>query len=131
MMETKRILLVEDNLSIALVLEIALTSLNAGMVVHTVQSGEEAQRAIAEGDWDMVIADYSLPGISGLELVRQAGRAERPIAWVMITAFGNQEIRAEAYSLGVSQYLSKPFSLEEFRRIVTSQLEGQDTINVS
>ncbi len=123
-MTAKKVLLVEDHSSVALVLEVALTSLGEDISVLTVHTGEEAQKSIASGDWDMVIADYSLPGISGLDLIRRI-KAEvgRSVSWILITAYGDQDIRDKAVSLGVAAYLPKPFSIEEFRRTVSSQLD--------
>ncbi len=123
-MTAKKILLVEDNTAVSLVLTHALSTLDDEIIVKSVTTGEEAQDQITVGEWDVVIADYSLPGINGLELVRQVSAVnKKSVSWVMITAFGDSEIMQEAFSLGVSDYLAKPFSLAKFRRAVASHLD--------
>ena len=130
-MEGKKVLLIEDHPSVALVLEIALTALDEALSVQTVQSGETAQKAIAEGNWDLVIVDYSLPGMNGLELVRRI-RTENDsaIPWLLITAYGHQKVLQEAVSLGANAVLTKPFSIAEFQQIVGSYLKILNPIQV-
>jgi CheY-like chemotaxis protein len=122
-MTEKKVLLVEDHPSVALVLETALISLDETFSIISVPSGEAAQKVITDAHWDLVIADYSLPGINGLELIRRI-RAEfdRVIPWMLITAYGHPKVYQEAEALGVNVYLTKPFSMQEFRRVVSACL---------
>ena len=86
----------------------------------------EAQRHLAERPFDLLVVDNVMPGVTGLELVRELAQqppAERPQI-VMMTAHGSTQIVREAFKLGVEDFLEKPFEVDELlalaRRAVKS-----------
>jgi DNA-binding NtrC family response regulator len=86
----------------------------------------EAQRHLAERPFDLLVVDNVMPGVTGLELVRELAQqpsAERPTI-VMMTAHGSTQIVREAFKLGVEDFLEKPFEVDELlalaRRAVKS-----------
>jgi DNA-binding NtrC family response regulator len=91
-------------------------------------SGREAQRHLSERQFDLVVVDNVMPGVSGLELIREVSstmsESERP-QMVMMTAHGSTQIVREAFKLGVEDFLEKPFEVDELlalaRRAVRSQ----------
>src|SRR5687767_15497865 len=98
-----------------------------GHEVVEVTSVREAQRHLAERSFDLLVVDNVMPGMTGLELVRdlaQLAPAERPQI-VMMTAHGSTQIVREAFKLGVEDFLEKPFEVDELlalaRRAVKSQ----------
>ena len=97
-----------------------------GHEVVEVTTIRDAQRHLHERAFDLVVVDNVMPGITGLEFVReiaQMTRAERP-QMVMMTAHGSTQIVREAFKLGVEDFLEKPFEVEELlvlaRRAVKS-----------
>jgi DNA-binding NtrC family response regulator len=86
----------------------------------------EAQRHLAERPFDLLVVDNVMPGVTGLELVRELAQqpaGERPQI-VMMTAHGSTQIVREAFKLGVEDFLEKPFEVDELlalaRRAVKS-----------
>ena len=86
----------------------------------------EAQRHLAERPFDLLVVDNVMPGVTGLELVRELAQqppAERPQI-VMMTAHGTTQLVREAFKLGVEDFLEKPFEVDELlalaRRAVKS-----------
>ncbi len=99
-----------------------------GHEVVEASSGREAQRHLSERQFDLVVIDNLMPGISGLDLIREVSstvpESERP-QMVMMTAHGSTQIVREAFKLGVEDFLEKPFEVDELlalaRRAVRSQ----------
>jgi DNA-binding NtrC family response regulator len=91
-------------------------------------SGREAQRQLAQRPFDLFVVDNVMPGINGLELLRDVftsiPEGERPQV-VMMTAHGSTQIVREAFKLGVEDFLEKPFEVDELiglaRRAVRSR----------
>jgi DNA-binding NtrC family response regulator len=99
-----------------------------GHDVVEASSGREAQRHLSERQFDLVVVDNVMPGISGLDVIREVSsslqESERP-QMVMMTAHGSTQIVREAFKLGVEDFLEKPFEVDELlalaRRAVRSQ----------
>jgi len=99
-----------------------------GHEVVEAASGREAQRHLSERQFDLVVVDNVMPGISGLDLIREMSstlqESERP-QMVMMTAHGSTQIVREAFKLGAEDFLEKPFEVDELlalaRRAVRSQ----------
>jgi DNA-binding NtrC family response regulator len=99
-----------------------------GHEVVEASSGREAQRHLSERQFDLVVIDNVMPGISGLDLIREVSttqpESDRP-QMVMMTAHGSTQIVREAFKLGVEDFLEKPFEVDELlalaRRAVRSQ----------
>ncbi|MGH8696795.1 MAG: ATP-binding protein, partial [Burkholderiales bacterium] len=110
-----RALVVDDNPSAREILCELLRSLDVS--VGAVASGEEALDAVrrADGDhpFDLVLLDWKMPGLDGIETARRirGGPAlARPPRLVMVTAFGREELRAEAEAAGIEAFMVKPVS---------------------
>src|ERR671918_2642997 len=120
------VLLVDDEEKILKRLGRALR--DEGHDVVEAGSAREAQRQLGERPFDLFVVDNLMPGMTGLELIREIGQAmpaaERPQI-VMMTAHGSTQIVREAFKLGVEDFLEKPFEVEELialaRRAVKSQ----------
>ena len=99
-----------------------------GHEVVEASSGREAQRHLAERTFDLFVVDNVMPGITGLELLREVFAtipdADRPQI-VMMTAHGSTQIVREAFKLGIEDFLEKPFEVDELlalaRRAVRSR----------
>ena len=108
-----RILVVEDEPALALLLSYNLEA--EGFQVEQVERGDEAELRLAEASPDLVILDWMLPGISGLEICRRlrAREATRTLPVIMLTARGEEQERVRGLSVGADDYVVKPFSVPE------------------
>jgi len=86
-------------------------------------SGEEAVAAMKRERVDLVITDLVMPGMGGLELVRQAKSQSPNLKAIIITAYGSPHSEAEAEDLGVDSYLAKPFDLVQLKSKVNELLQ--------
>ena len=109
----RRILVVEDDEAISVTLEYNLR--DAGFEPLVARDGEEAMLRIAEDEPDLIVLDWMLPGISGIEICRRIrARAEtRETPIIMLTARGEEEDRVRGLNTGADDYMTKPFSVSE------------------
>ena len=107
------ILIVEDEDDVAILLRYNLEA--EGFRVATAASGDEAVERIRDGVPDLILLDWMLPGLSGIELCRRwrtkEETARTPI--IMITARGEEEERVRGLATGADDYVVKPFSIPE------------------
>ncbi len=108
-----RILVVEDDPSLMELLHYNLEA--AGYAVSTADAGEPARLLLAEELPDLVILDWMLPDISGIDLCAQLRRADRTarLPIVMLTARGEEADRVRGLTTGADDYIVKPFSVPE------------------
>jgi two-component system, OmpR family, phosphate regulon response regulator PhoB len=112
-MNGKTVLIVEDEPAIREMVSFALA--RAGFEVDEAVDGKEAQERLAGRLPDMILLDWMLPGISGLELARRFKRDEytRDVPIIMLTARGEEDDRVSGLESGVDDYVTKPFSPRE------------------
>ena len=88
--------------------------------------GAEALELVAEHDPALLILDLNMPEMTGMEVLQAlAGRADKPRV-IVLTAHGSERIAIEAMKKGASDYLAKPYELEELRLIVSRELEASN-----
>lgn len=120
--KVKRILIVEDEKTLALTLYEVLFTASGDFEIVVCDNAEDALQKINEKEFDLLITDLKLPGqIDGLELIRRL--KERRIPSILMTAYGTEEVREEAKKLGVKAYFEKPFSLVEFIKRIKEILD--------
>ncbi|MEQ8370313.1 MAG: phosphate regulon transcriptional regulator PhoB [Alphaproteobacteria bacterium] len=110
---TPRILIVEDEVSLVELLRYNLEK--DGFAVDAAYDGEEALLRIAERTPDLVILDWMLPHVSGIEICRQIrrGRTTRRLPVIMLTARGEEDDRIRGLESGADDFVVKPFSPSE------------------
>jgi DNA-binding response OmpR family regulator len=114
-----RILLVDDEQSIQTLLSYPLRK--DGYHVTSALDGAEALRRFEEGRFDLVILDLMLPQMGGVEVCRQLrSRSQVPI--IMLTAKGSETDKVAGLEVGADDYITKPFSMREFRSRVKAAL---------
>jgi two-component system response regulator PilR (NtrC family) len=116
-----RVLIVDDEKGMRDFLSIMLKK--EGYAVTAAESAARAQEALARSDFDLVITDISMPGQSGLEVLKQARSANPEAPVIMITAYASTESAVEALKLGAYDYIIKPFDVEELKIVVRNALE--------
>lgn len=108
-----QILVVEDEQAIGELLQYNLE--REGFSVQLAADGEEAMVAVAEWKPDLILLDWMLPEVSGIELCRQlqVRRETREIPIIMLTARSEEEDRIRGLDVGADDYVTKPFSMSE------------------
>lgn len=117
-----RILIVEDQREVSLLLRSALLTLEHDLEVVEIPSGEEAILYASRNKVDLLVADYRLAGITGIELMRKV-RRHRPAAKViLITGMTDRKVRKEVSEAGADAFFIKPVPIADFLDAVERHL---------
>jgi len=120
-----KLLVVDDEKNIRLTLTTLFES--AG---HQVTTAEKAQEALAflaqEGNFDLVLSDYRMAEVNGLELLQQIKRESPALPVILMTAYATVENAVAALKSGATDYITKPFTLEQIQHVVDRALEVQN-----
>lgn len=114
------ILLIEDEKLMRVTLEDALKS--AGYDVISFETGMEALNFLKDNSFDIVVTDVRLPDIDGIDILRQI-TGTNEVQVIVMTAFGTIKDAVEAMKLGAFDYITKPFSLDEFLLLIERALD--------
>ena len=118
----KRILIVDDERVVSFFLEEGLKGLGNEYEICSIGSGERALDRVRQQSFDLLVVDFRLPGINGLDLIEQVQKIQPDIKTILITAYGSEEIEQEAYRLRACSYLRKPFHIEKLMWTVQGAL---------
>ncbi len=121
-----RILVVDDEEGLREFLVDALTA--SGHEVRAAESGEAGVLALRGRAYDLLLTDLKMPGLSGLELLRQAKSEQPELEVVVLTAHGSVESAVEAMRLGAFDYLQKPVESPDALRVVVSRALERRTL---
>lgn len=116
-MTSLQLLVVEDEPAIRQV--VSATLRKAGYTVDQASDGETAMERLSRGDVDIALCDIKLPGLSGIELLRQARTANIDTAFIMMTAFASVDTAIEAIKAGAADYMIKPLNNDELLHRLT------------
>jgi DNA-binding NtrC family response regulator len=116
-------LLVDDDELIRDSLKIAFSA--KGCAMRVAESAEEGLIAIKEEQFDIIISDYRLPGINGLDFMKQATVAQPQAVKFLITAYRDDHIFSEAVGLGVNEFIEKPFAVKVLINLLVLALKRQ------
>jgi two-component system response regulator PilR (NtrC family) len=116
-----RILVVDDERSMRELLQIVLR--REGHQVRLAEDGPSAVAELEREPIDVLISDIKMPGMSGVDVLREAKRIDPDIVGIMVTAYASTESAVEALRLGAYDYLTKPFDVEELKAKVRNALE--------
>ncbi|MGE5280864.1 MAG: response regulator [Chloroflexota bacterium] len=114
-----RILLVDDERSIQTLLSYPLRK--DGYHVTAARDGREALQRFDEARFDLVVLDLMLPKMDGVEVCREL-RARSQVPIIMLTAKGSETDKVAGLEVGADDYITKPFSMREFRSRVKAAL---------
>ena len=120
-----RILLIEDDEIMRVTIKDYLVT--GSYEVHAFEKGKEAMAAFNEDEFSLVVTDIRLPDMNGFEILKALKVKEKGnIPVIMMTAFGTIKDAVDAIKMGAFDYITKPFSLDEFNYIVERALEVKD-----
>ncbi len=117
-MNTKRVLIVDDDKSILRMLEFGLKKLGSDYEFFTALDIYGAMEHVEKQWFDLVITDYMMPGMTGVDLARVVRRVSPDTQVVLMTAYGSSELRHTTDNLGIDGFLNKPFTMEQIREVV-------------
>ncbi len=115
-----KLLLVEDDLELSLKLKEWLAS--QGYLLETVTTGEDALQMLNHFQFDILLLDWDLPGISGLEVCRQYRLSGGTSFILFLTGKGDISSKEQGFDLGADDYLVKPFDARELSSRIRSLL---------
>lgn len=121
------ILVVDDEASIRITL--AALFRRKGHKVVTALTASEAVARLAEGAFDVVVADLRLGGDSGMEVIRAARAISPPAEVLVMTAYASVESAVEALKLGAFDYIRKPFEVQDIVHAVDKALEHRSLLS--
>ena len=114
------ILIIEDEVDIANLIKVHLTELDLHCDICT--NGEEALQKALSHNYQLILLDVMLPGISGLDICRQVRQTKPLQAIIMLTSKTSEIDRVLGLELGADDYMTKPFSIRELQARVRTQL---------
>ena len=115
------ILVMEDDLSVARGLEMVLSE--EGYNVNLAGTGELAIEAFKQKRYDLLVADLRLPGIDGMEVIKQVKEEKPETEVIVITGYGTTSTAVEAMKLGVHDFLPKPFTEDQIKTSINEALK--------
>ncbi len=121
-MTTRHILIVDDEPKVAFFLGRAMERSDENYRVSVAHSGEEALEVLNRSHVDLLITDLRMPGISGLELIRWVQASSPQTRTILITAYGSDQVEAEARRLEAYHYITKPFDIGDFTQAAQEAL---------
>jgi len=114
------LLIVDDQQGVRRLLYEAFS--DEGYQVKMASGGEEALSMVSLEMPDMILLDIKMPGMNGLETLRELRKTDPEVPVLMMTAYGDLEVVETAKKYGVKHYIIKPFDLHEIRLLVKALL---------
>jgi len=109
-LKSMNLLLIDDDEWIRDALKLFFES--EGCHIVALETAEEGLAFVKDRKFDLIIADYRLPGMDGLEFIRQLPANQARALMILITAYGSRDVISEAHRIGVHDCISKPFTSE-------------------
>jgi two-component system response regulator (stage 0 sporulation protein F) len=121
MKERKKVLVVDDQVGIrVLLVEVFSTE---GYETYQASNGKAALQIVREKRPDLVLLDMKIPGMDGLEILKQIREFDPSIKVIMMTAYGELAMIRKATDLGALMHFTKPFDIDELRAAVNHELQ--------
>ena len=94
-----------------------------GYAVECAEDGEKALEIVRSTHIDLMLTDMRMPGMSGIDLLKQVRKIREEIGVIILTGYGEIESYIEAMNFGAMEYVSKPFKVNELKFIVSKILD--------
>ena len=119
--DTARVAVVEDEVNMRGLLSRILEG--EGYQVDSFDSAEGFLRKFEAGKYGVIVQDVRMPGMDGIEMLKNVVEQDHDVQAVVITAYSTGETAVEAMRLGAFSYVRKPFDSDEIRRVVKMAFE--------
>jgi DNA-binding NtrC family response regulator len=119
----KRIMIVDDEETLTFSLYQSFIISKENYEVVTASSGNEAWDKFSQNPFDVVLTDITMPGITGIELLKRIKKERPQTCVIMMTAYGSDEKKEEALTNGAFRYIEKPFEIKEMKNIISEALK--------
>ena len=119
-MQPKRVLIVDDEPYVTAVLAAGLEVLGEDYAIEMAHSGSEALAKVRQATYVVLLTDYKMPGMNGLDLARDVHRLSPETRIILMTAYGSDTLRRTAGLMEFDGYLCKPFGMAQVRALVKS-----------
>lgn len=96
-----------------------------GFYVKTCSDGGAALETIKNEPWDIILSDLKMPGMNGIDLLRQAKQLVPDLVFILFTAYGTVEGAVEAMKLGAFDFVTKPVDLDVLEIMINKALENR------
>ncbi len=121
-MDNKKILLVDDEPDVLAILKRSLQKLGHNYEIATALDGKDALVLLQNQPFDLVITDYKMAGLNGIELLEHIRELQPETRVILITAYGSDSVETQARRLQAYEYLTKPLEIGTFRQVVQQAL---------
>lgn len=128
-MPLKRVLIVDDALDLGRLLQAALVTLDAGLQISVIPSGEEALLEVGRQPVDLLITDVRLPGMSGLLLTKRMRARKKDLKVIQISGLSDSDLERQSLEAGADYFLHKPLDMPNFLRLVDQLLGLNKTLS--
>ena len=112
----KRILIVEDEGLIVSTLEALLKSMDIDFI--SVKNGLKAYEEYKNNKFDLIITDIFMPEMDGFQLIEKIRKEDKKIPIIVVSGFIDNETIRKIKNLGANEYIEKPFSLQDVKKII-------------
>jgi CheY-like chemotaxis protein len=113
-MDTKRVVIIDDEMVLGQLLQAAFATLSGHIEVSVVPNAEEATKEIKKTDTQLVVADVKLPGISGIEFATQLKQKSPNIRIILVSGLKDPDLKEKALATGADAYFPKPVDMRNF-----------------
>lgn len=117
----KRVLVVDDEESVRTILKQMLEKSEFG--IDTANNGEEALLKMKAFKYDLIISDINMPVMDGVALLQRSKELYPALPVVFITAYGKDKVIMEAMKSGLSDYIEKPFRMDEVLQTIKEHIK--------
>lgn len=124
MLENKKVMIVEDNKINQMITKKILEKKK--MICTVVDNGMDAIKNVKETDFDVILMDIHMPGISGIEATRKIREFNKTVPIIALTAITIEENLEEFYKAGFNEFIPKPFNAEDFFEKINRVIRGND-----
>jgi DNA-binding NtrC family response regulator len=114
-----RLLIAEDEDTLSYFLRQSLEDSTPPFRVEVVTGGDEALKRVVADRFDLMIVDLRLPDMDGLSLIKAVRQFDPFMKVIVMTAYGSPETEKEVKKLGIHGFVTKPFVVEEMKRMIT------------
>ena len=95
-----------------------------GCCLQALETGEEGLEELKRQPYDIIIVDYRLPGMDGLEFLNRIKEPHMDALKILITAYGSKDVFLKAEKTGVDEFIDKPFTIETIEDVLSHLIEN-------